>query len=113
MILWFLVLATLGIVNILQAPEVINAFDPRYALRFFQRDPWYGFLSLGAVVLTLTGAEALYADMGHFGRQPIRFAWFSFVGPALLLNYFGQGALLIRNPAAIHNPFYLLAPNGS
>jgi KUP system potassium uptake protein len=111
MSLWFLVLATLGIVNILQAPEVINALDPRYALRFFQRDPWHAFLSLGAVVLTLTGAEALYADMGHFGRQPIRIAWFGFVAPALLLNYFGQGALLIRNPSAIHNPFYLLAPN--
>jgi KUP system potassium uptake protein len=110
MCLWFLVLATLGVVNILQYPDVIKALYPQNALHFMQLDPGRSFLTLGAVVLTLTGAEALYADMGHFGRTPIRYAWFSFVAPALLLNYFGQGALLIQNPAAVQNPFYLLAP---
>ncbi|WP_394752682.1 potassium transporter Kup [Crenothrix sp.] len=110
MCVWFLVLATLGVVNILQHPDVLQAVNPRFAWHFIQMDPHRSFLSLGAVVLTLTGAEALYADMGHFGKTPIRYAWFSFVAPALLLNYFGQGALLIQNPAAVQNPFYLLAP---
>ncbi|SJM89783.1 putative potassium transport system protein kup 1 [Crenothrix polyspora] len=110
MCLWFLVLATLGVINILHYPDILKSINPWYALYFIQMDPRLSFLSLGAVVLTLTGAEALYADMGHFGRQPIRYAWFSFVMPALLLNYYGQGALLIQNPAAVQNPFYLLAP---
>lgn len=110
MCLWFLVLASIGLMSILNNPDVIKALIPTYAWHFIQLDPHRGFMALGAVVLTLTGAEALYADMGHFGRSPIRYAWFLFVAPALLLNYFGQGALLIKNPAAVHNPFYLLAP---
>jgi len=111
MLLWFLTLGLLGTINILHAPEVLFALNPYYAFHFFATHGGYGFLVLGAVVLSVTGAEALYADMGHFGRSPIRLAWFWFVLPALLLNYFGQGALLIRNPAAIANPFYLQAPS--
>ena len=111
MMTWFLTLATLGIYNIIPTPEVLYALNPYYAFHFFASNGSYGFLVLGAVVLAVTGAEALYADMGHFGRGPIRLAWFWFVLPALLLNYFGQGALLIRNPAAITNPFYLQAPS--
>jgi KUP system potassium uptake protein len=111
MLVWFVTLAVLGIVNIMQEPAVLQAVNPFYALHFFTEHKWYGFLALGAVVLAVTGGEALYADMGHFGRMPIRSAWFFFVLPALLLNYFGQGALLIHNPAAVENPFYLLAPD--
>jgi KUP system potassium uptake protein len=111
MCLWFGALSLLGIVNILIEPAVIQSLNPAYGLAFFRSDPELGFLALGGVVLVLTGAEALYADMGHFGRKPIRLAWFCLVLPALVLNYFGQGALLIHNPAAIQNPFYLLAPN--
>ena len=110
MVVWFLVLAFLGILNILRTPEVLYALNPYYGFNFFATHGRYGFLVLGAVVLAVTGAEALYADMGHFGRGPIRLAWFWFAMPALLLNYFGQGALLIRHPAAIANPFYLQAP---
>jgi KUP system potassium uptake protein len=110
MCLWFLVLASLGVINILKQPNVLQAFNPQYAWQFILAQPHIGFMSLGAVVLTLTGAEALYADMGHFGRPPIRYAWFGLVMPALLMNYFGQGALLLQNPAAVQNPFYLLAP---
>ena len=110
MVLWFGTLAVLGILNILNEPHVFNALNPTYAIVFLQTSPWVGFLALGGVVLALTGAEALYADMGHFGRPPIQLAWFGFVLPALVLNYFGQGALLIHNPHAIENPFYLLAP---
>lgn len=110
MSLWFLTLAVLGLSNIATAPQVLTALNPVHALDFFARHQGYAFLTLGAVVLAVTGAEALYADMGHFGRRPIRLAWFAFVLPALLLNYFGQGALLIRDPAAIRNPFYLQAP---
>ncbi|MEJ5210668.1 MAG: potassium transporter Kup [Burkholderiales bacterium] len=110
MSLWFLTLAAMGVSNILAAPEVLTALNPVHALDFFARHQGYAFLTLGAVVLAVTGAEALYADMGHFGRRPIRLAWFGFVLPALLLNYFGQGALLIRDPTAIRNPFYLQAP---
>ncbi len=110
MLTWFLVLAVLGIMNIMHTPEVLLALNPYYAFHFFATHGGYGFLVLGAVVLAVTGAEALYADMGHFGRSPIRLAWFWFVLPALLLNYFGQGAMLIRDPLTISNPFYLQAP---
>jgi len=110
MLTWFLVLAVLGILNIMRTPEVLLALNPYYAFHFFATHGGYGFLVLGAVVLAVTGAEALYADMGHFGRSPIRLAWFWFVLPALLLNYFGQGAMLIRDPLTISNPFYLQAP---
>jgi len=110
MCLWFLTLAILGILNIVNEPSVLRALNPNYGLTFLQSAPWIGFLSLGGVLLALTGAEALYADMGHFGRKPIQLAWFGLVLPALMLNYLGQGALLIINPKAIENPFYLLAP---
>lgn len=110
MLLWFATLGLLGLLNIVHAPEVLGAVNPLYAIDFFVAHRGYGFLVLGAVVLAVTGAEALYADMGHFGKQPIRLAWFFFVLPALTLNYFGQGALLIHDAAAIENPFYLLAP---
>jgi KUP system potassium uptake protein len=108
---WFATLALLGVQNILHAPDVIQSLNPVYGLTFLLSNPWLGFLSLGGVVLTLTGAEALYADMGHFGRRPIQIAWFALVLPALVLNYFGQGALLLHNPNAVQNPFYLLAPS--
>jgi KUP system potassium uptake protein len=111
MCLWFGTLALLGIVNILTEPNVVKSLNPAYGFVFLASNPWLGFLALGGVVLALTGAEALYADMGHFGRKPIQLAWFGLVLPALVLNYFGQGALLLHSPAAIQNPFYLLAPN--
>ena len=111
MIVWFAVLALLGISNIIAEPGVMRALNPVWATGFLADHPRLGFFSLGAVVLCLTGAEALYADMGHFGRRPIQLAWFCIVLPALLLNYFGQGALLLSNPAAVENPFYLLAPS--
>ena len=110
MVLWFLTLGTLGAVSIARDPAILQALAPWHALRFFEANPLLGFFALGAAVLVLTGAEALYADMGHFGRRPIQLAWFSLVLPALLLNYFGQGALLLRNPEALANPFYLMAP---
>jgi len=110
MMLWFGVLAVLGVMNIGAEPGVLRALNPVWGLNFFLSNPVLGFLSLGAVVLVLTGGEALYADMGHFGRQPIQLAWFVVVLPALLINYFGQGALLLNDPSAIENPFYLLAP---
>jgi len=111
MMLWFATLAVLGVINIAAAPGVIAALNPLHGLNFLISHPLLGFFSLGAVVLALTGAEALYADMGHFGRKPIQFAWFAMVLPALVLNYFGQGALLLQYPSAIQNPFYLLAPD--
>jgi KUP system potassium uptake protein len=110
MVLWFVVLGVLGIHGIAQRPEVLQAINPWWAFNFFAAHPGIGVTILGAVVLALTGAEALYADMGHFGRKPIARAWFSLVLPGLVLNYFGQGALLLSNPAAARNPFYLLAP---
>ena len=110
MVLWFLCLGVLGIMNIAHNPQVLAALNPLYAAHYFIADPALGFFSLGASVLALTGGEALYADMGHFGRKPIQLAWFWFVLPALLLNYYGQGALLLANPEAITNPFYFLAP---
>jgi KUP system potassium uptake protein len=108
--LWFVVIGVLGTNQIIHDPRVLLALNPYYGLSFFISDPWRGFLLLGVVVLAVTGAEALYADMGHFGANPIRRAWFYLVFPALLLNYFGQGALLLRSPGALENPFYLLAP---
>ena len=110
MVAWFVVLGALGIYGIQHNPEVLLALNPWWALNFFLAHPGLGVAILGAVVLALTGAEALYADMGHFGRQPIARAWFCLVLPGLLLNYFGQGALLLENPEVARNPFYLLAP---
>jgi KUP system potassium uptake protein len=110
MLLWFAVIATLGGVEILREPAILRALSPWYGVQFFVEHGAAGFLVLGAVVLAVTGAEALYADMGHFGRAPIRLGWFMVVLPALLLNYFGQGALVLRVPTAVQNPFYLLAP---
>jgi KUP system potassium uptake protein len=111
MIIWFLTLATLGIHQIIQNPQVLMAVNPYYAIHLLGELGVKGFLIMGSVVLVMTGAEALYADMGHFGLKPIRYAWFGFVFPALLCNYFGQGALLLEHPEAIENPFYLLAPS--
>jgi KUP system potassium uptake protein len=110
MLVWFSTLAVLGLRGILWAPKVLLAVNPMYAVRFFMENGGHGFLVLGAVFLVTTGGEALYADLGHFGEKPIQIDWFSIVGPSLVLQYFGQGALLIKNPAAAHNPFYLLAP---
>lgn len=107
---WFGVLALLGVAQILTHPEILKAISPHYMLRFIWDNPGTSFIILGATVLCVTGAEALYADMGHFGKGPIRIAWFSVVMPALVLNYFGQGALLLGNPAAVKNPFFLMAP---
>jgi KUP system potassium uptake protein len=109
-VLWFLAIAALGIRGVASAPEVVWALNPLHALRFVTQHGWSSFVVLGAVLLAFTGAEALYADMGHFGKAPIRIAWFGLVFPALVLNYFGQGALLITDPNAVDNPFYLLAP---
>lgn len=111
MVVWFLCLAVLGGLAIVQAPQVLAALNPVYAYRFLTADWLVSFLALGGIVLAITGGEALYADMGHFGKSPIRLGWFSFVLPALVLNYFGQGALLLSHPTAIENPFYLLAPS--
>ncbi|HEV8661412.1 MAG TPA: potassium transporter Kup [Thermoanaerobaculia bacterium] len=110
MIFWFGTLAVTGIRGILWAPSVLFAVNPLYAIRFFVANGMHGFLVLGAVFLVATGGEALYADLGHFGERAIQIDWFSLVGASLILQYFGQGALLIRQPAAAHNPFYLLAP---
>ncbi len=108
--LWFGVLALLGSVHIIQNPAVLLALSPHHALIFLFGHPGTAFVTLGAIVLCVTGAEALYADMGHFGKQPIRLAWFGLVWPALTLNYFGQGALLLTHPEAVKNPFYEMAP---
>jgi KUP system potassium uptake protein len=110
MLLWFGSISVLGVREIAREPHILQAINPWYGVQFFAHNGTHGFLILGAVVLCVTGGEALYADMGHFGRRPIRFAWFSLVFPALLLNYFGQGALLLREPAASDNPFYRLVP---
>ncbi len=110
MVAWFTVIAVLGIRGILRNPSVLSAFSPLHALELFQTNGWMGFVVLGSVVLVVTGGEALYADMGHFGLKPIRWAWFALVLPALLLNYYGQGALVMTDPAAAANPFYNLAP---
>ncbi len=113
MIIWFTAIAVLGISGIIRAPRVLTAVNPVHALNFFQHYRYGGFFVLGAVFLVVTGGEALYADMGHFGRRPIRFAWFTLVFPALLLNYFGQGALILQNPLEATQPFYHLAPAGA
>jgi KUP system potassium uptake protein len=109
-LLWFFVLAVLGVYHIATKPEILMALNPAYAYTFASANPKLAFTLLGAIVLCVTGAEALYADLGHFGRKPIRLAWFLVVWPSLVLNYFGQGALLLKNPAAVKNPFYLMAP---
>lgn len=108
---WFVVLGSAGLWQISQAPQVLQALDPRHAWVFLAERGWGLFLAVGAVVLAVTGTEALYADMGHFGKRPIRLAWTGFVLPALTLNYAGQGALLLRDPAAVENPFYLMFPS--
>jgi KUP system potassium uptake protein len=106
MLVWFAALAVMGLINIVQAPVILKALNPYYALEFMLRNRFIAFVALGAVVLSLTGAEALYADMGHFGKKPIRSAWFMIVFPALALNYLGQGGLLIAHPEAVENPFF-------
>jgi len=110
MLAWFLSIAVLGVRGIIDHPDILTAANPWHAVQFFVAHPLTSFVALGAVVLVVTGGEALYADMGHFGPKPIRLVWYWFVLPALLLNYFGQGALLLRTPTAVTNPFYLLAP---
>ncbi|MBM3771628.1 MAG: potassium transporter Kup [Acidimicrobiia bacterium] len=108
---WFATLGVLGAVEIARHPAVLASINPVHAIRFFTNNGWTGYLILGTVVLAITGGESLYVDLGHFGKRPIRLVWFAVVMPALLLNYFGQGALLINDPEAAHNPFYLLAPS--
>jgi KUP system potassium uptake protein len=110
MLLWFGMSGLLGLIWIIRQPSVLAAVNPWYGVQFFAHNGWQGFLVLGSVFLVVTGGEALYADMGHFGKRPIRVAWFALVLPALLLNYFGQGALLIQHPEAVVNPFYRMAP---
>jgi len=110
-LVWFAVIAILGIYHISTHPEILWAISPHYAVMFMWENPGTTFVILGAVVLCVTGGEALYADMGHFGKKPIRLAWFTTVMPALTLNYFGQGALLLSNPEAVKNPFYMMAPD--
>ncbi|UZK66480.1 potassium transporter Kup [Sphingomonas sp. M1-B02] len=112
MLVYFLTLALLGTLSILERPDVLQAFNPIWVVRFFAADPSLAFLALGSVVLALTGAEALYADMGHFGRRPIQVAWVWLIFPALMLNYLGQGSLLLRDPSAAENPFFMLASEG-
>ena len=109
-LIWFAVLALLGLLQIVRYPAVVGAINPVHGVRFFIDTGWQGYLVLGSVFLVVTGGEALYADMGHFGTKPIRIDWFAIVLPSLLLNYFGQGALLLEHPEAAQNPFYLLAP---
>ncbi|HSN89387.1 MAG TPA: KUP/HAK/KT family potassium transporter, partial [Thermoanaerobaculia bacterium] len=109
MIVWFLTLGLLGLIWVIRYPSVLEAINPWDAVRFFRENGWRGFLVLGSVFLVVTGGEALYADMGHFGRRPIRLAWFTLVLPALMLNYFGQGALLLHHPDAAENPFFELS----
>lgn len=106
-LVWFITLAAMGVANIAKNPVILIAFNPLHALGFLIHNGWLAFVALGAVVLALTGAEALYADMGHFGKKTVRLAWFAIVAPALALNYLGQGALLLSNPAAVANPFFL------
>lgn len=110
MAVWFAVLAAAGLAQVMQQPGVLSALSPLHAIGFLGSHGWIGFLALGSVFLAMTGAEALYADMGHFGRGPIRLDWFVFVAPALVLNYFGQGALVLADPSAVDNPFYKLFP---
>ena len=109
-LVWFVVLVALGLPHIVENPSVLRALNPAYAVGFFTEHKVIAFVALGAVVLCVTGGEALYADMGHFGKRPIRIAWYGFVAPALVVNYFGQGAMLLEHPDAIENPFFLMAP---
>src|SRR5207249_8196750 len=111
LLLWFTTIGVLGVAGILREPSVLAAVNPSHAAAFFQRNGFRGYLVLGAVFLVATGGEALYADLGHFGEPPIQIDWFTIVGPSLLLNYFGQGALLLQDPSAAHNPFYRMAPS--
>jgi len=108
---WFVVIFLLGLASVWHTPAILHALNPLHALRFFEHNGWHGFLALGAVVLCLTGGEALYADMGHFGARPIRVAWYGLALPALTCNYLGQGALLLREPAAASRPFYSMVPS--
>ncbi|MHB1216914.1 MAG: potassium transporter Kup [Alphaproteobacteria bacterium] len=110
MVMWFLAIAALGAYHIQDYPDVLAAIDPRHAVFFAMENGWIAFAALGAVVLVVTGGEALYIDMGHFGKRPIRMAWFGLVLPALLINYFGQGALILKDPSAIDNPFFHMVP---
>ena len=110
-LVWFVVLVALGLPHIAARPDVLVALNPAYAIDFFLHQPMVAFVALGAVVLVVTGGEALYADLGHFGKLPIRIAWYALVMPALVINYFGQGAMLLANPVAVSNPFYLMAPD--
>jgi KUP system potassium uptake protein len=110
-LVWFLTIAALGVIHIVDKPVILWALNPLYAFRFVWENPGTTFILLGAVVLCVTGAEALYADLGHFGKKPIRLAWFSVVMPCLTLNYFGQGAYLLEHPEAVKNPFYMMAPD--
>ena len=110
MVVWFIVLAVLGLQHIVENPAILWALSPHYALVFLLGNPAVAFIALGSVVLCVTGAEALYADMGHFGKKPIRLAWFSLAMPALVLNYFGQGAMLLEHPSKVGNPFFEMAP---
>lgn len=110
MIIWFVTIAILGVTAIVKNPEVLSAVNPVYAYTFFIHNGFHGFVILGSVFLVVTGGEALYADMGHFGARPIKYAWFIMVLPCLLMNYFGQGAMMLQNPQAAANPFYYLAP---
>jgi KUP system potassium uptake protein len=107
---WFVSIAAIGVLNIVHEPEVLQALNPWWALQFFVQHGWHAIFVLGAVVLAVTGGEAIYADMGHFGAKPIRYAWYFFVLPSLMLNYLGQGALVLENPAAVKNPFYIGVP---
>jgi hypothetical protein len=111
MVLWFVVLAALGISWIVRVPSILLAINPIYGVELFVREPWSAFVALGSVVLAVTGCEALYADMGHFGKLPIRWAWFGVAFPALVLNYFGQGASLLYAPSNAHAVFYSMAPH--
>jgi KUP system potassium uptake protein len=110
MLVWFAVLGLLGVWGIAQHPRILLAIDPTRGITLLFDAPWRGFVMLGSVFLAMTGAEALYADMGHFGRKAIQTTWLRLVFPALILNYFGQGALLLGNPGALDHPFYRLAP---
>ncbi len=112
-LIWFIILALLGIPHIINNPLILKAINPYYAFHFFYHTGWKGYALLGGIFLVTTGAEALYADLGHFGKQPIRISWFTVAGPALVINYFGQGAYLLEHPQAIINPFYLSAPSWS
>src|ERR1035437_2389812 len=111
LLLWFIVIATLGLHSIINHPEILKSINPYYAIHFFAVNHWHGIVILGAVFLVVTGGEALYADIGHFGKKPIRLAWFIIVLPSLLINYFGQGALLLENTSFAINPFYYMAPS--